>query len=164
MSPVRQVTIREATGADRPALEDCMAELQAFECSIEPNRVPPDAIRGEYIDFLSAECGENDGTILVADRDGRVVGFVCVLCRVKSEEIVEKEPAYAYVTDLVVLESCRGTGIGTALLQAAEARAVARGAWRMRIGVLSANTVAHHLYRTRGYVDSEVILEKRIRP
>ena len=109
-----------------------MAELQAFECTIERNRVEPEAIRGVYIDYLLAECQKSDGTILVAEANGQVVGFVCVLCRVDSEEIVEKECQHAYITDLVVLKPHRNTGDGSQLIQAAESLAQARGATRTR--------------------------------
>jgi GNAT superfamily N-acetyltransferase len=159
-----EITIREAAAIDRPALEDCMAELQAFERSIESNRVEPEAIRGKYIDHLLTECGKSDGSILVAEQTGRVVGFVCVLCRVKSPEIVEQEREYAYVTDLVVLEPHRKAGIGAALMRAAETRAGSCGATRIRVGVLAANTGAHRLYHQLGYSDREVVLEKRIGP
>jgi ribosomal protein S18 acetylase RimI-like enzyme len=156
------VTIREAAANDRPALEACMAELQAFECTIERNRVEPEAIRGVYIDYLLSECQKSDGTILVAEANGQVVGFVCVLCRVDSEEIVEQDRQHAYITDLVVVEPHRKTGIGSQLIQAAESRAQARGATRIEIGVLTANSAAHRLYQKLGYCDREVVLEKRL--
>jgi ribosomal protein S18 acetylase RimI-like enzyme len=156
------VTIREAAANDRPALEACMAELQAFECAIEPNRVEPEAIRGVYIDFLLAQCAKSDGTILVAEQSGRVVGFVCVLCRLDSEELVEKDRLHAYITDLVVLPPDRSQGIGSQLLSAAERCAQARGATRIEIGVLTANSGAHDLYRKLGYHDREVILQKAL--
>ena len=139
-----------------------MAELQAFERSIESNRVEPEAIRGKYVDHLFAECAKSGGCILVAEQSGQVVGFVCVLCRVESREIVEKEREYAYITDLVVLDRHRKAGIGTELMRAAESRAFSRGATRIRIGVLAANAGAHRLYHKLGYSDREVVLEKRL--
>ncbi|HUE16197.1 MAG TPA: GNAT family N-acetyltransferase, partial [Planctomycetaceae bacterium] len=134
----------------------------AFERSIESNRVAPEAIRGEYIDHLLAECAKSDGYFLVAQRSDQVVGFICVLCRVESEDIVEREREYAYVTDLVVVERHRNTGIGADLMRAAETRARSRGATRIRVGVLAANSGAHRLYHQLGYSAQEVVLEKRI--
>jgi ribosomal protein S18 acetylase RimI-like enzyme len=157
-----EITIREAATTDRAALEDCMAELQAYERNLESNRVDPEAIRVKYIDRLLTECGKADGSILVAEQHGRVVGFVCILCRVESQEIVEQETEYAYITDLVVLESQRNAGIGTELMRAAETRACSRGATRLRVNVLAANIGAYRLYHKLGYSDREVMLEKRI--
>ena len=156
------IRIREAGTTDRPALEDCVAELQAFEQSIEPNRVDPAAIRGIYLNDLLAECSQKSGSILVAELAGRVVGFVCVLCRVDSQDIIEKEREHAYITDLVVLESFRRSGAGAELMRAAETLAQSRGATRIRVGVLAANSGAHRLYHKLGYSDQAVALEKRI--
>ena len=137
-----------------------MAELQSFELSIEGNRVQPEAVRGKYIDGLYAACGRTRGTILVAEIEGRMVGFVCILSRVESEVMVELIREYAYITDLVVLEPHRRSGIGAELMREAEYYARSRGASRIRVGVLAANSAAHALYRKLGYSDREVILEK----
>ena len=145
------ITIRPAGAEDRPALETCVAELQSFERSIEANRVEPEAIRGRYLDGLLAECTKTQGAILVAEVGGAVVGFVCVLGRVQSQDIIEKEREHAYVTDLVVLEPHRRAGVGAALMRAAEAHARSCGAVRIRVGVLAANTGAQRLYQGLGY-------------
>lgn len=162
MTPI--AAIRKAEGKDRPALEVCFAELQSFERTIEPNRVEPERVCGPYIDLLLDDCEKKSGTFLVAESAGRVVGFVCVLARVPADDILEVEPEYAYVTDLVVLQEFRGSGLGAALMQAAEEYARQCGATRIRLSVLAANAGAHRLYQSLGYRDSEIILEKPIVP
>src|SRR5262245_4861959 len=115
------VTIRQAERGDRAALEACFSELQAFERTIERNRAEPAAVCAQYLDELEAECAKHKGVFLVAESAGNVVGFVCVLAKVPSDEVVEQEREYAFVTDLVVLEPFRKLGIGSLLLAAAEA-------------------------------------------
>jgi ribosomal protein S18 acetylase RimI-like enzyme len=156
------VTIRQAESKDRNALELCFDELQSFERSIELNRSEPQSICGRYIDGLFADCAKTSGAIFVAEVDGLIVGFVCVLSRVPSDNIIELESEYAYVTDLVVLEPFQRSGFGVKLMQAAEVHAVESGATRIRVGVLAANLGAHRLYRKLGCSDSEIVLEKRI--
>ena len=158
------VTIREADDKDRSALEACFGELQDFERSIERNRAEPQSIRGPYIEGLLADCARTSGAVFVAEVNDRVVGFVCVLSRVPSDDIIELEGDYAYVTDLVVLEPFRRSGLGVQLMHVAEAHAVKSGATRIRVGVLAANLGAHRLYRKLGYSDSEIVLEKRMAP
>jgi ribosomal protein S18 acetylase RimI-like enzyme len=57
----------------------------------------------------------------------------------------------AQVFDLVVAESARRRGIGTALLRAVEAEAAARGLRRLAIGVLAGNDAAEAAYRRFGF-------------
>ena len=52
---------------------------------------------------MIADCVKTSGAILVAEVDGGVIGFACVLARVTSSDIIELENEYAYVTDLIVL-------------------------------------------------------------
>jgi ribosomal protein S18 acetylase RimI-like enzyme len=53
---------------------------------------------------------------------------------------------YALVTDLVVLSSHRGRGIGQQLLGRAEAFVRSAGAAELRIGVLANNITARRFY------------------
>jgi ribosomal protein S18 acetylase RimI-like enzyme len=157
----REITIRAADLADRAELEDCMAELQAFEKTIESNRADPQSIRGLYIDGLLADCERTSGALIVADLNKRIVGFVCIFCRVKSDT-TEQGREHAYLSDLIVLEPYRRQGIGSQLMQAAETYAISRGATRIRVGVLAGNSGALRLYRNMGYRESEIVLEKAV--
>jgi GNAT superfamily N-acetyltransferase len=159
---VENVTIREAESRDRSALVDCYHELQAFEQTIEPNRAEADDISEKYVDDLISWCAKYSGAIFVAEVQGEVVGFSSVLARVPSEDLIERDPEFAEITDLVVRQPYRRSGIGALLLEAAESHAVSIGATRLRICVLSANTDAHRLYQRCGFRDNEIVLEKRI--
>lgn len=154
------VIIRQVTLEDRPALERLFCELQEFERKIEPNRADPATICNRYVAELYAECSKHAGAFFVAELAGEIVGFVCVLARVPTDDVTELDREFAYITDLVVSEPHRRQGIAARLMAAAEAHAVAHGAKRVRISVLAANSVAHRLYQRCGYADNEVILEK----
>lgn len=56
--------------------------------------------------------------------------------------------------DVAVREPHRRLGIASALTQAAEAQAQARGFDRLRVTVSDANPAAQRLYRKQGYVDT----------
>jgi ribosomal protein S18 acetylase RimI-like enzyme len=58
--------------------------------------------------------------------------------------------------DVAVREPHRRLGIASALTQAAEARAEARGFDRVRVTVSDANPAAQRLYRKQGYVDTGI--------
>jgi ribosomal-protein-alanine N-acetyltransferase len=80
---------------------------------------------------------------------------------------VVREPdetqAYAYGSDLVVLPAYRRRGIGRALLERAEAYARGEGARVLRVGVLAKNEAAARLYRSLGFGDCTIQLNKPLR-
>ncbi|HJY07501.1 MAG TPA: GNAT family N-acetyltransferase [Bryobacteraceae bacterium] len=158
------ITIRQAYERDWASLEACFDELQSFEHSIEANRAEPSLIRNAYIRGLFDDCAKSAGAIFVAEMSNRVVGFVCVLSLLDSENIVERDREHAYVTDLVVLEPYRNAGIASELMRVAETHAFSSGARRLRVGVLAVNSGAHNLYRKLGYRDQEIVLEKTLGP
>lgn len=84
---------------------------------------------------------------LVAEADGRAVANAQLLCWRRRAEI----------GSLVVAESLRGHGIGTALIEALSAAAVDLGAEQIEIGAERENTRVLKLYRRLGFApDKEV--------
>ena len=61
-----------------------------------------------------------------------------------------------YIEDVFVLPEWRNRGIGTALLEAAESAAAARGDRGVSLAVSTGNAAARRLYTRRGYVDAGV--------
>ncbi len=61
----------------------------------------------------------------------------------------------AWLEDLFVDESARGTGLGRALLEAAIARAAERGCKRLELDVDEGNTAARALYESAGFYSSK---------
>jgi len=156
------VIIRPARDADRNALFEGMIALQAFERSLEPNRADPEAVAARHVEDLLAQRDRGEAEILVAEADGRVVGWIGVVTRYTSDDLLERHRRFAYITDLIVLEAHRRRGLGRRLLEAAERYAASQGDRRLRVGVLAANDHAHRVYAKAGYRDYEVILEKEI--
>jgi GNAT superfamily N-acetyltransferase len=61
-----------------------------------------------------------------------------------------------YIEDVFVLPEWRDRGIGTALLEAAESAAAARGDQGVSLAVSTGNAAARRLYTRLGYVDAGV--------
>ena len=154
--------IRAYRATDDIEVERCIFELQEFEHAIDPRVLPGEAVGGWYLKRLLSDCGQRSGRILVAEIAGRVVGFVAVQAKVPCEDQDEEPYEFAYISDLGVLGDFRGRGIGGALLAAAEAYALDQGARWLRIGVLAGNEGAWCLYRSRGFADRQVVLEKAL--
>lgn len=115
----------------------------------------------EYCAVIQARCVEANGRVFVAEESGAVVGFVAVLAAQPFAEPDEPPGTYALVTDVVVLPPQRGRGIGSRLLQHAEAFVRAAGATELRIGVLVENLGARRLYLGSGFVPHQEMLVKR---
>jgi ribosomal protein S18 acetylase RimI-like enzyme len=114
----------------------------------------------DYVPHMLDRCIECDGTVLVAEVDGEVAGFVTILTRVESEEIAEGEIEYGLVSDLVVASKFRRQGLGRKLLEAAESYARVNKVRWLRIGVLAENDSANALYDSLNFKKLYVEREK----
>ncbi len=93
--------------------------------------------------------------LLLAMLDGRPVGDVALICEPAPEpELAAAMPHVPHISHLEVAESHRRQGIGSALLEAAEADAYRRGHAMVCLGVGVTNP-ARTLYDARGYDDWE---------
>jgi GNAT superfamily N-acetyltransferase len=160
MSP--KVDIRTYRDTDSLAIERCLTALQQFEMTLEQNRADPLQYAPGYREHLLAKCHESAGRIFVAEMEGDIVGFVCVLARADSGSLTEKFREHAYVTDLVVLPAHRGTGIGHNLLRTAEEYVASLGSSELAVDVLAANDAALRFYGESGYRTAEVHLVKKL--
>lgn len=162
MTDPNDTRIRPYEPRDRDALNACIRELQEHEREIEPRMKPADDILGDYLDDLLDQCTEKQGAILVAERGGRVIGYVCVLGAEPNEDSDEIDYTYGYVRDVAVTEACRGSGVGRRLLDAAEDFARKAGAEILRIHVLAGNEGAAGLYASHGFRNRVLEMEKRL--
>jgi ribosomal protein S18 acetylase RimI-like enzyme len=152
--------IRRFRPEDAAEVTGCIVQLQTYERAIDGRVLPGDAVEGWYLDHLLKTCEEQDGTLLVAEDGGHVVGFAAVQSRVPNEDVDECDYDFALISDLGVNETHRGQGIGRALIEACEAFARGRRARWLRIGVLGQNEMARGLYERCGFEDRQVLLEK----
>lgn len=155
--------IRTAREDDRDALVEQFLALNRYEEPIAGNRRTDRDGAVACLDAALARVAEAGGATLVAERDGRVVGHAVVVFETDAPFVREELRPYACVTELFVREELRGRGIGTALLEAAEAVAAARGLRRLTIGVLAGNARTAALYARLGFTPHAVEMEKPVR-
>ncbi|HEY5647434.1 MAG TPA: GNAT family N-acetyltransferase [Pseudomonadales bacterium] len=123
------IHLRAADLADLPALEEI--EQQSFSGDRLSRRSLRHLLTGAH------------AINLVAERTGRVVGYITVLLRRGS--------ASARVYSLAVDPEARGARIGARLLEAAEEAAAVQGMAWMRLEVRADNGAAIHRYLEAGY-------------
>ena len=134
-----QYTIREAVQSDMPAVMSLIKELAAFERQ-------PDAVEVQVEDLL--EYGFGPGKrfhCFVGESAGKIVGMALIYPRFSTW----KGPVI-HLEDLIVTEAARGTGLGTALLEAVIRYSHAQGVKRVCWEVLDWNEPAIGFYESKG--------------
>jgi len=156
--------IREATAADRPALDEQEQLLNLFENPYIHDRSLTRAGAIAAMDRLHHRAAESQGAVLVAELDGAVIAHLVLTYERQGPYVREELRDYALIADLFVRQAHRGRGIGRALIAEAERRAIARGLPRIMLGVVHGNAAAERSYRRQGFADYVLELVKPLGP
>lgn len=94
-------------------------------------------------DGLEQSIERDDGQFLVAEQDGKVVGF--------AQGVLGEKDDAAQLPRIYVQSDFWGEGIGSELLSGVESWANENGAGRLRLVVLAYNEVGNGFYEKQGY-------------
>jgi GNAT superfamily N-acetyltransferase len=156
------ITIRAMHAADRDAVIDLVLVLNRFEDAITGDRPIDRAAARECLEYDEGRVAETGGTMLVAEIDGAVLGFLALAIEPGVPFIRQEWRRHGLVMELVVAEGARKRGIGTALLAEAERLTRAAGCRAMLIGFVSGNDGAEALYRRFGFRPNAQEMLKRL--
>jgi ribosomal protein S18 acetylase RimI-like enzyme len=150
------VTIRRAERRDLPALGRLGAMLMRTHHAFDPQRflAADESAEDGYAWFLGRVLDSRDGSVLVADDAGEVVGYIYVALEPLSWKEL-RGPA-GFIHDIAVQEPSRGGGIAKQLLAAGLAWLRERGAPRAILWTAAPNEVAQRLFRGLGFRDTMV--------
>jgi ribosomal protein S18 acetylase RimI-like enzyme len=145
------VTIRPATPADLPAVGRLGALLVRIHHEFDPERFIAPTPRTEhgYAAFLGTQLTEPNVVVLVAERDGEVLGYT--YAGVEEHDYMALRGPAGVLYDLVVDPAHRGNGVGGMLLDAAIAELGARGAPRVVLSTAERNESAQRLFARAGF-------------
>ena len=137
MLRMADLEIRAARVDDADGLADAWRAFGRYYADIDPQlfRVPEAEGLPAWFDSRLREDRGDDTLWLVAERDGRVVGFVQAQIWPPAEDadrhlMREVSEPILKVDSIMVMADERGAGIGTALMSAAETWGRERGATR----------------------------------
>jgi GNAT superfamily N-acetyltransferase len=130
-------TIRAARGDDFEAVTELLESLGRATVT-EATRADALAVYREQI--VDADTHH----LVAADASGEVVAFCSLHFRKRLNHATEE----AWVPDLYVAESARRQGVGRALLEEVERRALDRGCWHLTLESGHQRAEAHQLYRS----------------
>jgi GNAT superfamily N-acetyltransferase len=148
--------IRLARDADRDLLLGMAERLQEGVASWRD----PEAVRLAVLDWVRESLGDlsdPDSAVFIAERNGEVVGFVCVGERGHFTGEVD-----VYIGELVVSKAAEGGGVGRALVGAAEDWGRARGRKRVVVDTGAANVPARRFYAALGFDEEDVTVSRAI--
>jgi ribosomal protein S18 acetylase RimI-like enzyme len=145
------VNIRPATPADLTAIGELGALLVRTHHDFDPLRFLPatsNTAQG-YGSYLGSQLDKPNIVILVAERDGNVVGYS--YAGVEGNDYMALRGPAGVVYDIVVDPGHRQQGIGRMLLDATLDALKARGAPRAILSTADKNEAAQHLFDRAGF-------------
>lgn len=159
-----EIEVREATREDFDALNEILAEGDAYHREALPHifRAADGPARPD--EFLTLALADEDEVILVAESGGQVVGLAHVSVRESPDIPIFVPRRYAHVSTVVVREEVRRMGVGRALMERVHRWALGKGLTEIELGVWEFNQAARAFYEQLGYVTTRRTMTRRLDP
>jgi ribosomal protein S18 acetylase RimI-like enzyme len=145
------ILVRAATPRDAPSIGGLGAILVRTHHDFDPKRFIPatSGTAAGYSSFLGSQIDEPNIIILVAERDGKVLGYT--YAGVEGRDYMSLRGPAGVVYDIVVDPDHRRQGVGRMLLDATLAALKDRGAPRVVLSTAEQNTPAQRLFDRAGF-------------
>jgi len=140
------VVIRLAQADDAPALATLIEELNGPQGDADETAARLAACRGLEVP-------------LIATVSAQAAGFACL----RVTPAIGTRVPHALLTELYVREAFRWHGIARALVQEAEARALAQGAIDLYLFTGRQNLTAQAFYERLGYESRSIVYQRQIK-
>lgn len=151
------MTIRKATIADLNAISTLNRTLFQHEQQFTDSYSLEWTFSQPGQDYFTKSITGEHGIVFVAQESESIVGYICGYI---GTFLYRQNPTMAEIDNMVVEESARGKGVGSNLIKTFETEAKHRGAKRIKISALIANTRAHGFYTKSGFHQHELVFEK----
>lgn len=145
---------------DEPAILSFLHGLQDYEAVFEPNRRRDPQWAVEHWREAQHRCAERHGIMLIAENDGKAVGWAFAYDQNAELFVVEPERRHGYLAELYVEPQVRGKGLGRALIEGCEVWARERGHKLLTVGVLAKNPAAIRSYEGAGFTPYGITLRR----
>jgi len=146
-----EVFVRRARRSDTPSLGKLGALLVRTHYDFDPKRflpVTPQTEQG-YGSFLAGQLEKSDAVLLVAERNGEVLGYA--YGTVEGYDYMSLRGPAGVLNDIVVDPAERGRGIGRMLLDATLAELGMHGVPRVLLSTAQQNEAAQRLFEHAGF-------------
>jgi ribosomal protein S18 acetylase RimI-like enzyme len=151
MSAPPPATIRPATATDMPVVGHLGALLVGIHSAFDPARFLPATPQTEaaYAGFLHAQLADANAIILVAERDGAVIGYS--YAQIEGTDYMALRGPAGVIHDLMVDPAHQGHGVGGMLLDAMRVLLATRGVRQIVLSTAARNEAAQRLFARAGF-------------
>ena len=161
MSPV---LIRPARAGDAPALGRMGAQLVRMHHAQDSRRfmAPGEDVESGYRWWLTRELQRARAVVLVAEREGEVVGYAYGTAETRDWNALRE--AHGEFHDLWVEDGARGAGVGARLAEELVRRLRALGVPRVMLMAAVGNESARRLFARLGWRPTMVEMTREVDP
>lgn len=165
-------TLRPYRSDDHNWVLQAQVALQEHERAIHDPRLPLTRLPAqphthEYLSMLWETLEKDQGIMLIAeDANGACLGLIAGSIVEEPWPMETKDSwRFAYVRDIYIEPTARGSGLAQALIDALAAhfRKIAPDLSRLRINVLAANEIARGAYEKAGFIPYEIMYERKLK-
>lgn len=158
----QSATVRNYVSSDLDSVIALARELQAHEIQFFDRLRPTPEIGVAYINKILSELAKHKGQMLIAESDGKIVGYASLFVEVVDDDPEVIAYSFSSIGDLVVSEHHRGHGVGQLLMATCERIARENGQKWLRLSVIAGNASARRFYERAGLEDHVYRLEKKL--
>lgn len=155
------MNIRPATYDDLPRVNELRRQVNDLHVQGKPEWFRP-GFSEELQQYLYTLYDSEDHDVLVAERDGVIVGFACLKYVERPESPYRLACRFLEIEEIGVDENCRRSGAGRALVEAARRIAKEKDFPRIDLNMWSFNDSALAFYESVGFTTYRRYMEMPI--
>ncbi|MHB8284269.1 MAG: GNAT family N-acetyltransferase [Caulobacteraceae bacterium] len=156
------VIVRQAAQADLNALIELNGVVQSLHAQLEPSLFRENVDQAELRTFFAEVLTRPDSYILIAEDFSKAVGYMWFDYQERPETPFTHARTRIYIQHIVVGETVRRAGVGSALMEAVEAEARARSVHRLVLDAWALNGEAQSFFEARKFRAFNIVLDKNL--
>jgi len=160
--PNMLVQIRRAQLSDIPEIVQLNGDVQNLHAQMSPDIFRADWEVSAFEEFWRKRLNEQADTVVLAMLDGAPVGYIWFQVQDRPQDAFRLSQRRVYIHHIAVKDKVRRSGVGTQLLEYAEAEAQRLGISDIVLDVWASNSSSRAFFNSRGYCLSNLILKKMV--
>jgi ribosomal protein S18 acetylase RimI-like enzyme len=143
------VEVRRATPDDAEKIAEFAILLSEQHRDYDPERFVALGDRDGAKWFYGGQTTAKDAAVLIVEDSGEAVGFAYL--QYEEKNYADLLESAAWLHDIYVVETARGSGAGKKLIEAAKTTAVELGATKMVLHVAERNALGQRFFEREGF-------------